>query len=249
MKNFDLEKASAYNSRRLDNGEIRIADISTLTAEYQRLRGDLTVDGKLGPATLAALEPPASDRLRYSYRPTSVRSYPLPDIVSDAGLLEPVVTSDHYLNNPSRGPDAYDGYRGHQGVDFMYRYNEKIHPPKRELQADRFDGKFWVPINVEAYSVGTGFVHSRSERAYNNYITLQLNDGWRVTYRHLGRVYLSEGDPVTPGAPLGVVGAMRPGALVHLHFEVYSPGRYEYTDSMYPGPFLSACTARSVHYQ
>lgn len=240
-------KSAEYNETRTESGTITWDDWVTLVRLYQLSEPGLAADGKLGPISLAALRGedfPKNDinsRLEYTHSADYAKIMPLPPVKDKCGMWEifPEVSSDHYLKNPSRAPGSRPGYKGHQGQDFMYRYNDNLHPPKREMSANRYDGSWWVPPGVMVRAVAPGKV-VRAEHTRNKEWTVRLlhPDGWQTQYRHLESCHVRKGDEVKEGIDLGLCGGMNGVGLVHLHFEVYQPGPYIYTESMYPTPFL-----------
>lgn len=78
----------------------------------------------------------------------------------------------------------------------------------------------------DAIAVGYGeVIESRYSSSYGNMITVDMgldDDGNRVSavYAHLARRYVSAGQGVTPGTPLGEVGTTGWSTGIHLHFEI-----------------------------
>jgi murein DD-endopeptidase MepM/ murein hydrolase activator NlpD len=75
-----------------------------------------------------------------------------------------------------------------------------------------------------------------------NYIVIQLPDGTSEAYMHMAEPSpLKEGDPVTAGQPIGLVGDTGRASGCHLHFELWtSPGWYEGGEPVDPLPWLQA---------
>ncbi|QSX08130.1 DUF3450 family protein [Alkalibacter rhizosphaerae] len=77
-----------------------------------------------------------------------------------------------------------------------------------------------------AIAVGYGeVIESRYSSSYGNLITLDLgldDNGNRVSavYAHMARRYVSVGQKVTPGTPIGEVGTTGWSTGIHLHFEI-----------------------------
>ena len=71
------------------------------------------------------------------------------------------------------------------------------------------------------YSVARGQVTKISWlRGFGNTVILSHGDGYYTVYARLGRIYVSEGDVINPGQPLGLVGDS--GAEDNFHFEVWA---------------------------
>jgi len=236
--------AAEYNEQQMVEGKVTWADFSLMVKQYQ-LAEKLTADGKLGPKTLGVLRGTAkallsmNARKDYAHECNYKKIYPLPSY----GGREPEITSDHWLNNPSRAPGAYTykgkPYTGHQGCDIMYRYSELRDPPKRELPGDHYEGSWWVPPCTEVSTVAEGKV-IKSEWANNQFtIAIEHPDGWITQYRHLRTRRVFQEDKVTCGEHIGLCGGLAGKGLVHLHFEVYRPKHFNYGESMWPTPFLA----------
>lgn len=216
--------ANAYNQKKLDNGEVTLQDITDLVRAYQDSSG-LVVDGMCGPKTLASLR--AS---RVKAPNLGVITHPMPRLPD--GRL-PVLTSGHHSVNPSRPT--------HMGADFLYRQLPGDVPASKVFS----DGRFWVPSGLSAVACARAEILYIQDRANGYAVTLQLHDGTRLIYRHLETpaLGLRQGGTIEAGQAVGIVGHTTKTTLVHLHFEVYTPGRYVYTDSIDPGAWLEG----SVH--
>ena len=71
------------------------------------------------------------------------------------------------------------------------------------------------------YSVARGQVTKISWlRGFGNTVILSHGEGYYTVYARLGRIYVSEGDVVNPGQPIGLVGDS--GAEDNFHFEVWA---------------------------
>lgn len=79
---------------------------------------------------------------------------------------------------------------------------------------------------IDAIAVGYGeVIESRYSSSYGNMITIDLgldDNGNRVSavYAHLARRYVSVGQGVTPGTPIGEIGTTGWSTGIHLHFEI-----------------------------
>ncbi len=65
----------------------------------------------------------------------------------------------------------------------------------------------------KSYSCGCG-------GGYGNYVYVAQSDGTEARYAHLGTVFVTVGETVTQGQPLGLVGSTGSSTGYHLHFEV-----------------------------
>lgn len=150
--------------------------------------------------------------------------YPLPMLADDR---KPRITSHHKTRNPSRPT--------HDGVDFFYPVLPGDPAWKRGDGEGTANGKWIVPRGTPAIAVNAG----RVQLAGNT------PTGWRVWidhgpvrsgYFHLTKIFVSEGEQVTTGQQLGIVGDNpRDHDARHLHFEVSAADKYAPVD---PVPFL-----------
>lgn len=215
--------ANAYNQKNLDNGVITLDDITDLVRAFQDANG-LVPDGMCGPKTLAQLR-------GHRTKPVSLGAllHPMPRLPD--GRL-PTLTSGHYSVNPSRPT--------HMGADFLYKQLPGDAPAGKVYS----DGKWWVPKGLSAVACARAEVMYIQDRANGFAVTLQLHDGTRLIYRHLESpaLGLHQGGTIEAGQAVGIVGHTMKTTLVHLHFEVYAPGRYAYAESIDPGAWLQGST-------
>ena len=81
---------------------------------------------------------------------------------------------------------------------------------------------FPAPTGTPVLSAGPGRVTyaDRLVGGWGLVVTIAHTNGVRTMYAHLSRVDVKVGDRVTPGAPVGLVGATGHATGPHLHFEV-----------------------------
>jgi len=234
-----LTKKEVYNQKRIDAGDFTIAEITELVRIFQ-IESNLTSDGMFGPKTKRALGVSGVPNFASPERPKYLVFSPMPKLPDGRAAS---ITSGHWTVNPSRAPGAYKvngkPYRGHQGVDFLYRYDSRVDLPKRELKGSQYDGNWWVPTNTPALAVAAGEIIRSDDAANGGVVRIKLRDDTHVTYRHLQRRDVSVGDRVSGGDVIGLVGGdPRNRGLWHLHFEVHLAGFYQYTQSVNPEPWL-----------
>ncbi len=106
-------------------------------------------------------------------------------------------------------------------------YGNRIHPI---LGYQRFHSGIDISVGgrrgVNTIAVGFGeVIGSTYSGGYGNVVTIDLgldDNGNRVSavYAHLARRYVSVGDKVSPGTPIGEVGTTGMSTGIHLHFEI-----------------------------
>lgn len=236
-----MGKREAYNQKQLDNGKFTIEEVSELVRRFQ-IDSNLVSDGMYGPNTKRALGVKSGPPDYKNPRPPEYSViFPVP-LLPDG--REPKVTSGHHTVNPSRAPGAYknrDGslYKGHQGIDILFRYDSQVDPVKRELMGAQYDGNWWVPRNTVALAVAEGTVIRSDDQRNGGRVRLELKDGTQVTYRHLLEREVLVGNHVQQGDVVGLVGGdPRHNGLWHLHFEVRFDEYYKYSQSVNPEPWL-----------
>lgn len=221
--------AQDYNSSRISGCVITPRHIELLAKWFQSSTG-LTVDGRIGPKTLAALE----------------AKYPQPRLTHAVMLpiasAKPLITSRHWLVNPSRAPSP--SYHGHQGVDVMYRLAEL--PEDDQLRVTTggrvyTDGCFCVPPNTYCYTCFAGTVIDVVDRANGWAVTIEQSGGMVAVYRHLQTVAVTKGQRLEGGDKIGIVGHTTETSLVHLHFELHRDRyalQHDYRGSLNPEPYM-----------
>ncbi len=230
--------ADSYNEKQFTSGAYGFPEITKLTEHYQAAN-NLTVDGFLGPKTVAHLM--GQTRLAHlKHAPM------LPDITHG----KPVITSAHWTENTSRAPSA--AYHGHQGVDIMYRLNKTIGAMyiSNLRQTRRSDGTFVVQGNTQAYAVDDVTVVDVADRANGYAVVLLRAAGDVFVYRHLQDVAVTKGDAIAAGTIVGEVGHTTETSLVHLHFEWHKSLldlRNNYRGSLNPGPLCAAVGIKDAY--
>lgn len=77
------------------------------------------------------------------------------------------------------------------------------------------------------YAVTDGTIEDVSSKStgFGNRVVLRLPDNSAVAYNHLASMDVSKGDKVKGGEVIGVMGTTGSSTGVHLHFNVYPPGK------------------------
>lgn len=170
----------------------------------------LKVDGSFGRSTAAAVR---RMQARWRMPVTGVADAALMgrlglQTLSVAGAAAPVAAASPVLPSsvrmdmwPTTGqfssPFGMRWGRMHEGIDI----------------ADRSGPPVVVPL---AGTVSFAGVQS----GYGNLVTIDHGNGVETRYGHLAQIMVTEGQPVTTGTQLGVMGTTGRSTGVHLHFEV-----------------------------
>jgi hypothetical protein len=226
---IDPTPAMAHITRQLESGRLLPQHLVVLVMQFQRSNG-LDVDGKPGPATIAAIE-----RLlaRVSRVPIE-KSWPLPQLIDGR---KPVITSRFKTHNPSRPH--------HNGVDMFYPYRAHIDGPVKVGDGGAARGrdgqpKWFIPDKMNARVAADGVV-MRADRIATGYrVAVEHLDGYETIYCHLRGLLVRAGQQVSRGTELGEVGD-NPADVdaEHMHFEVSPAGKYAPVD---PEPWLEGAT-------
>lgn len=96
---------------------------------------------------------------------------------------------------------VYGYYRFHSGIDIGASYG----------------------TNIYAADGGT-VVTSKYSSSYGNYVMIDHGSGNYTLYAHMSQRLVSEGDAVTKGSVIGLVGSTGVSTGPHIHFEIYQNG-------------------------
>jgi len=81
----------------------------------------------------------------------------------------------------------------------------------------------WTGENIYAFADGEVSFAGYSD-SYGNYITVEHSDGWKSLYAHCSILYVEEGDKVSAGDKIALVGDTGLVTGPHLHFELSKNG-------------------------
>lgn len=86
---------------------------------------------------------------------------------------------------------------------------------------------FKAPTGEPIYPIQKGIVEAVefSRFAYGNSVVVDHQNGLKSRYAHLSRVYVHNGDEVSPKQAIGLVGSSGRSTGPHLHLETYQNGR------------------------
>lgn len=81
------------------------------------------------------------------------------------------------------------------------------------------------PSSYEIKAADNGVVTSaRYSNGYGNKVVIDHNNGFRTVYAHLKSISVDQGQKVTKGSQIGIMGSTGRSTGTHLHFEVYKNG-------------------------
>lgn len=116
-------------------------------------------------------------------------------------------------------PSSYTRISSH----FGYRYHPILHYYKLHTGTD-----FGAPTGVSIYAANSGTViTSKKSTAYGNYVMINHGGGHVTLYAHMSKRLVSEGDVVSQGDTIGLVGSTGYSTNPHLHFEIRVNGDYK----------------------
>lgn len=103
-------------------------------------------------------------------------------------------------------------------------FGYRMHPVhKRRLHHQGID--LPAPTGTPAYSTSYGVVkaviHKRT--GYGKHVIIQ-SDKYEIVYAHLSKIKVKEGERVSPGTVVGLVGSTGTSTAPHLHYEIRSEG-------------------------
>lgn len=137
---------------------------------------------------------------------------------------------------------AYAHFGGlHTGADIMYRAGP--HDPPYAKGSPFRSKRYYMPDGVPCLAVNDGVVTAAGldkgprRTGYAVRICHDQRSGFSTVYCHLADLLVAKGESVTAGEIIGHIGRSQvPGALNHLHLEVWPYGRV--SSRVDPGPFL-----------
>jgi murein DD-endopeptidase MepM/ murein hydrolase activator NlpD len=79
-----------------------------------------------------------------------------------------------------------------------------------------------APKNTNIYASHEGVViyTGRDFRGFGRMIMIEGSQGWATLYAHLSSILVKEGQTVTQGQPIGLMGRTGHATGIHLHFEI-----------------------------
>ena len=102
--------------------------------------------------------------------------------------------------------------------------------------------------SIYAAKSGTVIV-SQYSSSYGNYVVISHANGESTLYAHMSKRLVSEGDKVTQGQTIGLVGTTGSSTGNHLHFEVRLNGQRQDPLNYFRGStFTLRASGKSVSY-
>jgi len=105
-------------------------------------------------------------------------------------------------------------------------YGMRMHPIlKYRRMHDGID--FTAPTGTKIFAAGDGVVESvkLSRTGYGNVVVINHGFGYKTLYAHCSKIPVKEGEKVTRGTIIGLVGNTGLSTGPHLHFEVHKNGK------------------------
>lgn len=141
---------------------------------------------------------------------------------SSAGFVNPTTASNSVVTS---------GYGGRNAVKTSKGYNSTNH--------DGIDiGGTGGNLNGQAAdSIGGGKVTEvgYDENGYGNYVVVDHGDGYTSLYGHLQKATVKQGDTVSAGQQVGVIGSTGSSSAPHLHLRVHKNGQSIDPRTVIPG--------------
>lgn len=124
-----------------------------------------------------------------------------------------------YITSPFgyRNHPVYGGRRFHSGIDIGI-------PRSRWPGSHHFNGN---PVNIRAAESGVimfAGIQGSLNSGYGRVIIVDHGQGYSTVYAHARDILVSEGQEVSRGEPIGIVGSTGLSTGPHLHFEVLKNG-------------------------
>ncbi len=132
--------------------------------------------------------------------------------------------ADKLASIPSIKPVQEDKLK--RKVQHMSGFGMRLHPVhKVKKMHEGID--FTAPRGTNIQSTGNGKVVKvqKIRTGYGNNVVIDHGFGYTTLYGHMDQVFVSKGDVVTKGQPIGTVGSSGTSTAPHCHYEVRVNGR------------------------
>jgi murein DD-endopeptidase MepM/ murein hydrolase activator NlpD len=132
--------------------------------------------------------------------------------MNKATFLASIPAIQPVSNKDLKRLSSYFGYR----IDPFYKVT-KLH--------EGVD--FSAPVGTEVFATGDGFVRGiqESRHEYGNHVAIDHGFGFVTFYAHLSKILVKNGQKITRGQVIGLVGNTGKSTSPHLHYEVRKNGR------------------------
>lgn len=102
----------------------------------------------------------------------------------------------------------------------------RMHPIHGEIRF-HYGTDFAADAGTVIHAFADGVVlEAGSDDGYGNYVKLDHGDGFVSLYGHCSELWVSEGDTISRGQPIALVGSTGQSTGPHLHFELLHDGVY-----------------------
>ena len=136
---------------------------------------------------------------------------------SDYEIPEKASYAYHVFKEDHQAP-----VKGMNSSGFGYR----THPIHGDIRF-HYGTDFAAWTGEEVYAFADGVVSFAGYcESYGNYVTVEHADGWQSLYAHCSTLYVEEGEQVSAGDKIALVGATGLVTGPHLHFELSKNGVY-----------------------
>ncbi|MFK0259014.1 peptidoglycan DD-metalloendopeptidase family protein [Streptomyces sp. NPDC090445] len=109
-----------------------------------------------------------------------------------------------------------------------YGDSRSYHSPSPHA-IDWTQGGSTVNSPVVASAGGVAHIKDKGARSYGKFVVIDHGDGWSTLYAHLNGFNVREGQRVTTGQQIGIVGSTGGSSGPHLHYEQRYYGDYQRT--------------------
>jgi murein DD-endopeptidase MepM/ murein hydrolase activator NlpD len=104
-------------------------------------------------------------------------------------------------------------------------FGKRVHPIYKTVRF-HWGNDFTAPTGTEIYSTGKGKVilAEKSGSGYGNHVIVDHGYGYQTLYGHMSKINVKQGQTVSRGEILGLVGSTGLSSAPHLHYEVLKNG-------------------------
>ncbi|TVO53443.1 M23 family metallopeptidase [Denitromonas halophila] len=228
---FVIDRLGELTGRlfRLESDAKTLANrVGVLNAFERRLKGNATPGvAKTGPAGGPMIPPIGETFLRKQAFDFSSAQTGLDQLEDELARLDQVLSSIDerastrklsYMIFPSRPPVT----EGRRSSVFGNRYDPFT--GRRAFHSGQdFAAPSGTPIRASA---GGKVIEAGYHREYGNKVEIDHGNGLVTRYAHASKLYVKEGDVVTPGQKIAAVGSTGRSTGPHLHFEILENGEF-----------------------
>lgn len=121
------------------------------------------------------------------------------------------------------------------------KFARTYYPPCNNGQGGFHNGlDIGAPLGTQMYAVedGTVVANSSSSRGYGLWVAIKQTNGIVTVYAHLSKLNVSNGQQVSKGDVIALMGSTGFSTGSHLHFIVYAPGTFRVVTSRSTGALV-----------